>query len=169
MVLVTASLANTGQFAAPPSCTLKRSVRSWPSFRPAPHRTEARPQSRSSSRVRAPGRLHDHWLSCEHRRAFTVILFGFNNGPPRMVAFAHAWRVAALSRCDELPGVPCRGGRDWDTGTPRKTAHLPKRSGLPMSPADHWIVRLIRGPPCRGGLPGLQPGTTVRVCDVGAG
>jgi tetratricopeptide (TPR) repeat protein len=44
------------------------SIRSWPSFRPAPRETDGRSRSRSSSRVRAPGRLDRSRLPCQHRR-----------------------------------------------------------------------------------------------------
>jgi len=80
-------------------------VRSWPSFRLAPDRTEPRSQSRSSSRVR---RLVPSTVT-----GWPAITDGLDGELARLQQwprredgpFAHARRVAALSWCGELPGV----------------------------------------------------------------
>jgi hypothetical protein len=84
----------------------KGRVRSWPSFRLAPDRTDRRSRSMSSSRVRTPGNHDRHWSACGHRRTLTVILLGFKNDRAgRMAPFAHARRITGPNWCGELPGV----------------------------------------------------------------
>jgi hypothetical protein len=73
---------------------LEGRVRTWPSFRLAPDRTEGRSQSRPFSRVRAPGRPDPLPVDLRSQTALTVILLGFKNGRAgRMVLFACARRV----------------------------------------------------------------------------
>jgi hypothetical protein len=84
---------------------LEGRVRSWPSFRLARDRTEARSRSRSSSRD-----VHRAVLTVTGWPASTDGLDGglarlqqwprWEDGP-----FAHAWWVAAPSWCGELSGV----------------------------------------------------------------
>jgi hypothetical protein len=99
--------------AALSSCTWKGRVRSWPSFRLVRGQTEARLRSRPSSRVPALGALDQQRLSCEHRRALTVILLGFNNGRAgRMALFTHAG-VATPAGAANCPGSAPRRPPPW--------------------------------------------------------